>query len=122
VSTDGERSSARVDFPTFNCLTAEAPADPVAAGCTPSVTEYAELDSPELVVDTDGDGLRISGRFPTELRPNGSAPTPTGRAYDLRITVDPADGQGRGWRPADGVLELGPDRAVTTGGEIRSGS
>jgi hypothetical protein len=121
VTTDGERSSARVEFPTFNCLTAEAPVDPVAAGCTASMTEYAELSSPDLVVDRDGDDLRISGLFPTELRPNGSAPTPTGRAYDLRITVTPA-GEGRGSQPADGVLELGSDRAVTTEGEIRSGS
>jgi hypothetical protein len=122
VTTDGERSSARVEFPTFNCLTAEAPADPVAAGCTRSLTEYAELASPELLADADGDGLRISGRFATEFRPNGSAPTPTGRAYELRITVTPTDGRGRGWRPADGVLELGPDTAVTTEGEIRAGS
>jgi len=122
VTTDGERSSARVEFPTFNCLAAEAPADPVAAGCTRSLPEYAELASPDLEVQRDGDGLRISGLFPTELRPNGSAPTPTGRAYDLRITVTPTDGSGRGWRPADGVLELGSDRAVTTEGEIRSGS
>jgi len=121
VTTDGERSRATVEFPTFNCLAAEAPADPVAAGCTRSLPEYAELASPDLEVQRDGDGLRISGLFPTELRPNGSAPTPTGRAYDLRITVTPA-GEGRGWQPADGVLELGPDRAVTTAGEIRSGS
>ena len=25
-----------IAFPTFNCLTGEAPADPVAAGCTPA--------------------------------------------------------------------------------------
>ncbi|TFV87756.1 hypothetical protein [Blastococcus sp. CT_GayMR16] len=114
VSTDGEQARAHVEFPTFNCLTGEAPPDPVAAGCTRTQTEYAELASPELVVDREGDGLRVTGRFPTELRPNGSAPTPTGRVYELRITVAPADaGAGRGWRPADGVLELGSGRADT---------
>ena len=114
VATDGDSAWARLEFPTFNCLTAEAPADPVAAGCTRSVPEYAELRSPDLVVDRDDDGLRVSGRFPTEVRPNGSAPEATGRAYDVRIAVRPADGgSGRGWRPAEGVLELGTGRTVT---------
>jgi hypothetical protein len=114
VGTDGGQARAHVEFPTFNCLTGEAPADPVAAGCTRSVTEYADLGSPDVVVARDGDGLRITGRFPTELRPNGSAPVPTGRVYELLITVAPADGgSGRGWRPAEGVLELGSGRAAT---------
>jgi hypothetical protein len=48
------------------------------------------------------------------VRPNGSAPVPTGRTYELRITVQPVDGaSGRGWRPAEGVLELGTGRATT---------
>ena len=114
VSADRSRARARVQFPTFNCLSAAAPADPVAAGCTPSVTEYAELRSPDLVVTPDRDGFVVSGRFPTELRPNGSAPVPTGRVYELRITVTPADGAAaHGWQPADGVLELGSSRAET---------
>jgi hypothetical protein len=114
LAADGDGAWARLEFPTFNCLTAEAPADPVAAGCTPSVPEYAELRSPDLVVDRDGHGLRVSGRFATEVRPNGSAPEATGRAYDVRIAVRPADGgSGRGWRPAEGVLELGTGRAET---------
>jgi len=114
VSGDRSRARARVQFPTFNCLSAAAPADPVAAGCTPSVTEYAELRSPDLVVTPDRDGFVVSGRFPTELRPNGSAPVPTGRVYELRITVTPADGAAaHGWQPADGVLELGSSRAET---------
>jgi hypothetical protein len=127
VSTDGDQARAHVEFPTFNCLTGGAPADPVAAGCTRSQTEYADLTSPDLVVDRHGDGLRITGRFPTEVRPNGSAPVPTGRAYELTITVTPADGRsGRGWRPAEGVLELGPGRAATVDepgvSVLRSGS
>ena len=117
VRTDGERARARVEFPTFNCLGAEAPADPVAAGCTPTMTEYAQLTSPDLVVagDVEADGgLRLTGRFPTEVHPNGSPPAPTGRVYELRMTVAAADGPAeQGWRPAEGVLELGPGRTQT---------
>jgi len=127
VSTDGERARARVEFPTFNCLSADAPADPVAAGCTGTVTEYADLAAPDLVVDGDGDGLRVSGRFATEVRPNGGAPVPTGRVYELRIVVTPAGRpSGSGWRPAEGVLELGQGRTETVDrpgvNELRSGS
>jgi hypothetical protein len=127
VTTDGDGALAHVEFPTFNCLTEQAPADPVAAGCTRSQTEYADLTSPDLVVDRAGGGLRVSGLFPTELRPNGSAPVPTGRAYELEITVAPADGvPGQGWRPAEGVLQLGPGRAGTVDepgvSVLRSGS
>lgn len=114
VTTGSAGARARVEFPTFNCLTAEAPADPVAAGCTRALTEYATLASPDLVVEGDGAGLRITGRFPTEVRPNGGPPTATGRVYELRITVVPADGGTEGgWQPAEGELELGSERAAT---------
>jgi hypothetical protein len=117
VTTEGNRSRARVEFPTFNCLSAAAPVDPVAAGCTPSVPEYAELRSPDLVVTPAGRGFRVTGRFPTEVRPNGSAPVATGRIYELRITVTTANGTApEGWQPADGVLELGSERADTVDG------
>lgn len=124
VSVEGDEARARVEFPTFNCLSGEAPADPVAAGCTRSVTEYADLTSPDLVVDQVGAGLRVTGRFPTELRPNGSAPVPTGRVYELVITAAPVDGRTvRGWRPAEGVLELGQERVATVDVSVlRSGS
>lgn len=127
LSSDGERARAKISFPTFNCLAGEAPPDPVAAGCAPAPTEYAELDSPDLTVGDDGDGLVVSGRFATETRPNGSAPVPTGRVYELRITVAPAGPRAAdGWRPADGVLELGPGRASTVDepgvSVLRSGS
>ena len=116
IFADGDRTRARVELPTFNCLTGDAPADPVAAGCTRSVTEYAELSSPALVIRTDGDGFRVTGHFPTDVRPNGSPPAPTGRAYELRITVTPTAGAAEhGWRPARGVLELGPGTATTVG-------
>ena len=125
IWVDGERSRARVELPTYNCLAGDAPPDPVAAGCIRSVTEYAELASPDLDVARDGSGLVVSGRFPTELRPNGGPPVPTGRSYELRITVTPAGrASADGWRPADGVLQLGTGRARTVDGvsELRSGS
>ena len=127
VSVDGDEARARVEFPTFNCLSGEAPADPVAAGCTRSVTEYADLASPDLVVDRVGEGLRVTGRFPTELRPNGSAPVPTGRVYELVITAAPVDGRSvRGWQPAEGLLELGQQSVATVDepgvSVLRSGS
>jgi hypothetical protein len=115
VTANGDGAVAHVEFPTFNCLADQAPADPVAAGCFRSVTEYSDLTSPGLVVTRDGEGLRISGRFPTYLRPNGTPPVSTGRGYELLVTVAPADGRpSGGWQPADGVLHLGPDQAETT--------
>jgi hypothetical protein len=127
ISADGDRSRASVRFPAFNCLTADAPADPVAAGCTPAVTEYARLASPDLRVDGHGNGVVVTGRFPTEIRPNGSPPVPTGRVYELRISATPAGPPAHdGWRPARGELELGPDRAGTVDrpgiSVLRSGS
>ena len=127
IAAHGDRSRARIEFPTFNCLTSDAPADPVAAGCLPTLTEYAELASPDLVVDDDGDGLVVTGRFPTETRPNGSPPSPTGKTYELRITATPSGPPAEdGWEPAEGVLELGPGRAVTVDepgvSVLRSGS
>ena len=125
ISTHGDRSRARIEFPTFNCLAAEAPADPVAAGCQPSVTEYADVGSPQLSVDEHGAGLTVRGRFPTETHPNGGPPVPTGGVYDLRITVSPVGRAAEdGWRTAEGVLELGPGtaRTVDSLSVLRSGS
>jgi len=116
VTSDGEDAVAHVELPTFNCLTDRAPADPLAAGCVASLTEYADLAAPDLEVGRDGDDLRISGNFPTYLRPNGSAPAWTGRAYDLTVRIEPRSGDpDEGWVPASGVLALGDDRARTTG-------
>jgi hypothetical protein len=117
LTTDGERTVAHVELPTFNCLTAEAPDDPVAAGCTPAGTEYAELATPALTVHREDGAVRIAGRFPTQLRPNGTPPVSTGRVYELEVTAVPT-GEGRPgeWVPATGMLRLGHDRATTTGG------
>jgi hypothetical protein len=102
---------AHVELPTFNCLTDEAPADPVAAGCLRTPVEYADLPTPALSVSRTGDGVRISGRFATYLRPNGSAPVWTGRVYPLTVTVVP----GRSAGATEGLLELGDDRARLSG-------
>ncbi|WP_222194103.1 hypothetical protein [Modestobacter italicus] len=114
VSTDGRRSLAHVRLPTFNCLTAEPPADPVAAGCVRSLTEYADLASPQLQLTRDGDRIELVGLFPTYTRPNGSAPVYTGRAYQLAATVTPAGPRRDGSTPAAGVVRIGLDSAPTT--------
>jgi hypothetical protein len=115
VTTDGRRSLAHVRLPTFNCLTAEPPADPVAAGCARSLTEYADLADPQLQVSRTGDRIDVVGLFPTYTRPNGSAPAFTGRAYQLTaaITADGPASEGRA--PAAGVVRIGLDSAPTTG-------
>ncbi len=110
LDTDADGPVASVELPTWNCLAVEAPEDPAEAGCVPGRTEYAELDSPELSVTADGDGLRIEGDFATTTRPTGSDPEPTGRSYDLVVTVDP-DGSGE--------LELGERSTALVEGEMR---
>jgi hypothetical protein len=114
LSAAGEESLAHVELPTFNCLTDEAPEDPVAAGCSRSPTEYAELTAPDLTVQRDGPEVAIIGLFPTYLRPNGSAPVWTGRAYELSIRVAAGGRSAQGRGPAEGWLRLGADRAHTS--------
>jgi hypothetical protein len=121
LSGDGTGRRAEVELPTWNCLTDDAPADPEAAGCRRSLTEYGELTSPDLQVSEDGGELRISGRFPTVTRPNGSPSAPTGRTYELVVTVDPGDGAGAGRRPVTGLLRLGEDDTRTTGSDVAAG-
>jgi hypothetical protein len=114
----GDRAAAEVELATFNCLTGEAPEDPVAAGCTRSVTEHAELSTPELEVVAEGTELRFSGRFATYRRPNGSPPVATGRVYELTVRAAPRDGRaGEGQEPATGLLHLGDDRVGTSDDE-----
>ncbi|MGY1623486.1 hypothetical protein ACI789_14920 [Geodermatophilus sp. SYSU D00965] len=104
---------AHVRFPTWNCLTDTAPADPEAAGCVRSRTEYADLPSPALTVTREGDDVRLTGRFPTYTRPIGTAPAYTGRVYELTVTVSPAAEVRHGRAAAEGTLFLGTDRATT---------
>ncbi|SDO32343.1 hypothetical protein [Geodermatophilus sp. DSM 45219] len=113
VTADGGTALAHLRLPTWNCLTAEAPADPAAAGCVRSRTEYADLPSPALTVTREGRDLRLTGRFPTYTRPIGTAPAYTGRVYDLTVTASPAGPVRDGTAPAEGTLFLGTDRAVS---------
>ncbi len=110
---DGGTALAHLRLPTWNCLTAEPPADPAAAGCVRSRTEYADLPSPALSVTREGRDLRLAGRFPTYTRPIGTAPGYTGRVYDLAVTVSPAGPVRDGAAPAAGTLFLGTDRAAS---------
>jgi hypothetical protein len=133
LTGDRTHRRAQVELPTWNCLADEAPAEPAAAGCRRSLTEYADLTAPSLDVTGGADELRISGRFPTATRPNGTPPEPTGRVYELRVTVHPGTGPraGRqpaadrrptaGWRPAAGVLRLGADSTETTATDVDAG-
>jgi hypothetical protein len=112
VGEDGT-ALAHLRLPTWNCLGTTAPADPDAAGCTATGTEYADLPTPALAVTRDGDALRLAGRFPTYTRPAGTPPVYTGRVYDLSVTVSPAAPLRHGEAPAEGALFLGTERAVS---------
>src|SRR3954447_10203782 len=68
------RALAHVQLPTWNCLADAAPDDPVAAGCTRSVTEYADLATPRLSVARNGDLWRIGGRLSAYVPPQRSPP------------------------------------------------
>ncbi|MCZ2806508.1 hypothetical protein O2W18_15465 [Modestobacter sp. VKM Ac-2983] len=113
LTTDGRRALAHVRLPTYNCLTAEPPADPLAAGCARGITEYADLASPELQVTRDGDRIELTGLFPTYTRPNGSAPSYTGRAYQLTASIAPDGPRRESTTPATGVVRIGLDSAAT---------
>lgn len=97
----GGPALAHVRLPVWNCLRDAAPPDPVAAGCRRLPTQHAELGTPALRVSSDGDGLRIDGRFPTYLRPAGSPPEWTGQVYPLTVT----------WTPGGSTIHLGAERA-----------
>lgn len=115
VTTHGALALAHVRLPTFNCLTADAPADPLAAGCVPSVTEYADLPTPALRVSYDGTHLSMEGRFPTYVRPNGTAPHYTGHVYALTVGARSGDRLRQGVFAADGVLTLGGQTTRSSG-------
>lgn len=116
VTTHGSRGLAHLRLPTFNCLTPDVPADPSAAGCVPSVTQYAELPTPALQVTTDGNRLAVQGRFPTYVRHNGTAPTYTGSVYDVTVTAAAGAPLARGLFAANGVLSLGGQTTRASGG------
>ena len=102
TDVDSGPALAHVRLPVWNCLRDVVPADPVDAGCRRLPTQYAELGTPSLGVTSDGAGLRISGRFPTYLRPAGSPPVWTGQVYPLTVA----------WTPGSGTVHLGTERAA----------
>lgn len=114
LRADGSRRAvAHVLLPTWNCFADTPPADPAAAGCARSLTEHADLAAPALRLTRQAEGFRLTGRFPTYLRPNGSPPEWTGRVYALTVTATP-DGDPPatgGAVPATGSFEVGDDRA-----------
>jgi hypothetical protein len=102
---------AHVRLPTWNCLAAQAPEDPAAAGCTAGPVEYADLPSPALITEVGDDVLRLTGHFPTYTRPNGGPPVYTGRVYEFTGSLSAEEPAEPGdWAPARGTLFLGTDR------------
>ncbi|TFV60161.1 UNVERIFIED_ORG: hypothetical protein E4P37_19655 [Bacillus sp. AZ43] len=107
---------AGLELPTFNCLRDDAPEDPLAAGCTASVVERAELSTPRLRVRGDADGLHLTGEFATTRSRSGADPVPTGRVHAITVRAAAADGRaGPEPEPAVGELELGGGRVPTAG-------
>jgi hypothetical protein len=115
LSTHGNQALVHLRLPTYNCLAADAPAEPAEAGCVPSVTEYADLPTPALRLSRNGRHLVLDGRMPTYTRPNGTAPVYTGRVYDLTLTVTPGRRLAGGRAVAEGVLTLGSSTSRTSG-------
>ncbi|TKJ16713.1 hypothetical protein [Blastococcus sp. CCUG 61487] len=112
LTADGHDATARLVLPTANCLAAEPPPAAEDARCRAGRTEYADLDAPELRVQREGDRWRVSGTFTTRLRPPGGATEPTGRSYEVVVTVAPDGEPGSGWVPADARLEWGDQHAA----------
>ncbi|MGY2084948.1 hypothetical protein [Blastococcus sp. SYSU DS0539] len=112
---DAARMALRL--PTWNCLTAEPPPDPVAAGCVATPVEHGTLGPADLRIARDGDRLTLRGRVATATHPAGSAPRPTGRVYDVELTVAPGGEAGPdGVRPAAAWLRLGAGTATADEG------
>ncbi len=104
---------ARLRLPAVNCLAVAAPPEPGDPACRAARTEYAELAAPGLRVERDGDRLAVSGRFATYRRPPGAPEEPTGRSYEVAVTVVADGEEGEGWRTADGELRWDDQRTGT---------
>ncbi|WP_346619977.1 hypothetical protein [Blastococcus montanus] len=112
LTADDGAARLELRLPTYNCLTADAPADPVAAGCAASLVEHATVEPADLRLDRDGDRLVLRGQAATWTRPAGSGAEPTGRVYEFELTVAPDGARAPdGSRCAVGELRLGGDSA-----------
>lgn len=114
VSSDGTTGVAHLELTTWNCITATPPVDPAAAGCTASLTEYADLPTPALELREVAGEFELSGDFETYTRPNGSSPVYTGRSYPITVEAGPDGRAEDGTAPLVGDLELGTSTAATT--------
>ncbi|MDK3256119.1 hypothetical protein [Blastococcus capsensis] len=117
LRSEGGRAGLELRLPTYNCLTATPPPDPVAAGCAAALVEHATLGQSDLRVERRGDRLTVRGQVATVTRLAGSPPEPTGRVYELELTVAPrGEPTGDGTRQAVGELRIGTGTApVVTG-------
>jgi hypothetical protein len=104
---------ARLRLPGVNCLATAVPPEAGDPACRTSRTEYAELAEPDLRVEREGRRLAVSGRFATSWRPPGAPPEPTGRSYQLSVTVEASGDERAGWRTVEGELRW-DDQPVPT--------
>lgn len=104
LRADDGGTVATLRLPTANCLAVAAPPAAGDPACRAARTEYAELAEPDLRVVRDGDDVTVSGRFTTFLRPPGAAAVPTGRSYEVTVTVTAAGAGRDGGVPAEGGL------------------
>ena len=117
LELDGGRGELHLRLPAVNCLAATAPRDAADPACRAARTEYADLTSPDLRVVRDGDDVTVSGRIATSLRPPGGGEEPTGRSYDVALTL-PADG---GRAPAEATLVWDGEPVATAAGRPAGG-
>src|SRR4051794_5809857 len=115
--TDPTTAQAHVQLPTWNCMTDRPPPDPASAGCRATVAEYADLPAPALRAARVGGGLQLHGRFPTYVRPPSGEAVPTGRVYDLAVTLRPDGPLPGGWTAASGELSLAGAHAASLAGD-----
>jgi hypothetical protein len=104
LTVTGDRGVAHLSLPAVNCLATAAPPAAGDPACRAARGEFADLASPELRVDREGDEVTVSGRFATYRRPPGGVPEETGRSYDVSVTVTLPDDEGSGWVPTEGTL------------------
>jgi hypothetical protein len=117
LELDGDRGELHLRLPAVNCLAASAPPDAADPACRAARTEYADLTSPDLRVVRDGDDVTVSGRIATSLRPPGGGEEPTGRSYDVALTL-PADG---GRAHAEATLVWDGEPVATAAGRPAGG-